>query len=60
MSHIQSAEYLGDSVYIHVDNDGVHVVMTTDSHLPKNAQNIIYLDPMVERRLLMYLQARLK
>lgn len=37
--------YLGDAVYVNFD--GCSVTLTTDSHEPADAKNIIYLEPRI-------------
>jgi hypothetical protein len=44
--------YLGDGVYAQMDNIcREYVILTTDSHILENAQNTIYLEPDVIKRL---------
>jgi len=46
--------YLGDSVYAQLDGCG-DIILTTDSHLRSQAQNVIVLEPEVCNRLREYL-----
>src|SRR3990172_7502346 len=52
MSH---ARYLGNAVY--ASFDGYHVALTTDSHIPAEAGNLIYLEPEVIEAFQKYLAA---
>ena len=46
--------YLGDAVYASVDEFG-RLILTTDSHLPADANNMIVLEPEVLAQLRAYL-----
>lgn len=46
------AEYLGDAVYADTVNN--MITLTTDSHRPVEAGNIIYLEPRVLEALIRY------
>ena len=51
------SEYLGDAVYAttdqHIKGD---IMLTTESHRESEANNIIYLDPLVIANLLKFIQ----
>ena len=49
------ARYLGDGVYIQPWPDGGGLKMTTRSHLDKDAENTVYLEPAVLEQLDQYL-----
>ena len=46
-------QYLGDGVYVKMDNLGM-LKLTTDSHLDVDATNIIYLEDFVFDALVQY------
>lgn len=50
------AEYLGDSVYVQMEDE--FVMLTTTSHRSVEADNVIYLDPEVLEKLIKWLQDR--
>ena len=47
--------YLGDSVYL--TGDGMHLILSTNSHKPEDWDQVIYLDDNVERGLYNYLKS---
>ena len=51
------SEYLGDAVYATLDQHiKGGIILTTDSHRESEANNIIYLEPLVIANLLKFLQ----
>jgi hypothetical protein len=46
---IENPTYLGDAVYATYDD--YHVILTTEHHDPKEANNIVYMDKDVIRKL---------
>lgn len=45
--------YLGDGVYAHLDSGSI--VLTTGHHEPSKADNAVYLEPDVLKKLLEYI-----
>lgn len=42
---LQNAEYLGDGIYIHYDDERLQVGLTTGHHHPQVADNVIWFEP---------------
>lgn len=43
---MKDASYLGDGAYVHISDEG-NVVLTTGHHDPRDATNMIVLEPEV-------------
>ena len=50
--------YLGDSVY--ANNDGYHIILTTENGYPDDPRNVIYLELPVYYALVKYVESLLK
>ena len=48
-------EYLGDSVYVEIDEQTDGIKLTTENGLPTDPSNMIYLEPSVMVALLKYI-----
>jgi len=49
-------EYLGDSVYVELDNDNGMLKLTTENGLPNDPSNTIYLEETVMDALVRYVK----
>lgn len=49
-----SKRYLGDGVYADYDEEGYHLILTTENGI--QVENVIYLDPSVIHSLLEYIE----
>lgn len=52
-------QYLGDAVYVHVDDD-FRLVLTTGHHEPRQASNVIVLEPEVVNALMNYINRQVE
>ena len=58
MTNPIKTQYLGDGVYINTDQNPGHVGLTTGHHSARYAENIVWLEPIAEMRLLKLLMER--
>lgn len=42
---MQHAEYLGDGIYIHYDDQRIQICLTVGHHDPEHADNVIWFEP---------------
>ncbi len=55
MSKETKSTYLGDSVY--ATDEGMHIRLTTDSHIEADAGNVIYIDSEVLTKLVKFAES---